>query len=183
MALTKAVVSAVPFHLTADPDRKFVPLTVSVNAAPPTVAPVGDTDAIVGAGLLIARVVAAVVPPPGAGLVTVTLAAPAVAISIAGTCAEICVAPVKLVANAVSFQLITELDTKLAPVTVSVKAVPPTVALMGDRLAIVGTGSLTVKVAAPEVPPPLGLVTVMFTVPAVVRSLAGTWALSFVALE
>jgi hypothetical protein len=65
-----------------------------------------------------------------------------------------------------------------------VKALPPTETLLGESVVMVGTGSLTVKLAAPEVPPPgFGLVTVMLTVAALTRSLAGTCAVILVALE
>ncbi len=47
---------------------KFVPLTVSVNAAPPAVAEFGLKLVIVGEGLLMLKVAAGDEPPPGAGL-------------------------------------------------------------------------------------------------------------------
>ena len=92
MALEKVVVSGAPFHFTTEVEMKLAPLTVSVNAAPPTMAPVGATDAIVGAGLLMGNTVAPDRPPPGVGLVTVILAEPEFVISPAGTWAVICVA-------------------------------------------------------------------------------------------
>jgi hypothetical protein len=51
-----------------------VPLTVKVNAAPPAVALAGDNELIVGTGFDAVIVKAALpeVPPPGAGLNTVT---------------------------------------------------------------------------------------------------------------
>jgi hypothetical protein len=67
---------------------KFVPLTVRVNAAPPVVADDGERDEMVGTGLVapeIVKVALLDVPPPGVGLLTVTLADPALAISVAGT--------------------------------------------------------------------------------------------------
>ncbi len=42
--LTKVVESAEPFHCTVAPDTKLEPLTVSVNVAPPTVAPFGFSE-------------------------------------------------------------------------------------------------------------------------------------------
>ena len=62
---------------------KFVPVNVSVNAAPPTVADVGAMLVSVGAGLpagLIVNVCDAEVPPPGVELKTVTLGVPVAAI-------------------------------------------------------------------------------------------------------
>jgi hypothetical protein len=85
--LTKLVVSAVAFQLIVAPLTKFVPLAVSVNAAPPRIVLAGDSDAKVGTGLLIENVEVPEVPPPGVGLVTVMLAEPALTISVEGTCA------------------------------------------------------------------------------------------------
>jgi hypothetical protein len=51
VALTYVVVSAVPFHCTTEafaPFTKLVPFTVSVNAAPPTIAEAGTNEEIVG---------------------------------------------------------------------------------------------------------------------------------------
>ena len=68
---------------------KPLPFTVRVKAWPLAVALVGDSEASEGAGLelLIVKVAALEVPPPGAGLKTVTLALPAPAMSPAGTAA------------------------------------------------------------------------------------------------
>ena len=63
---------------------KLLPLTVSVNPVPPAVAEVGLRLVVVGTGLLatlIVNVWAFEVPPPGAGVNTVTVAVPAVAMS------------------------------------------------------------------------------------------------------
>lgn len=54
---------------------KFVPVSVRVKAAPPAVAVVGLIKVSVGTGLFAAltvKLTEAEVPPPGAGLVTVT---------------------------------------------------------------------------------------------------------------
>jgi hypothetical protein len=67
-----------------------VPVTVSTNAGPPTVALDGESDVVVGAGfggVLIAKLIALDVPPPGEDVCTVTLAFPVVLKSDAGTCA------------------------------------------------------------------------------------------------
>src|SRR5580704_12575151 len=81
VALTKVVVSAIPLKFTTEVETKPVPFTVSVKPNPPADALPGDSDVIVGTGLLTVRVVAVEVPPPGVGLATVTLGVPAVAIS------------------------------------------------------------------------------------------------------
>ena len=73
--------------------------------------------------------------------------------------------------------------TKFVPFTVKVKAAPPVIALTGDKLVIVGTGLLTAKFEAAEVPPPgAGLTTVIESVPADAMSLAGMLAVSCVGL-
>jgi hypothetical protein len=81
--LTKVVVRLDPFHITTDVPTKFVPLTVSVNAAPPALAVAGLRLDIAGTGLFTEKVCALEVPPPGDGLTTVTLIVPAGAISVA----------------------------------------------------------------------------------------------------
>ena len=79
------VVKALPFQLTAAPLTKLLPVTVSVKVAPPTMALVGESDERIGALLLIAKLTALEVPPPGVGLVAVMLAVPALPMSLAGT--------------------------------------------------------------------------------------------------
>ena len=71
---------------------KFVPFTVSGNAALPTSADAGKRLLIVGTRALIVNVLALEVPPPGAGVTTVTEAVPSVATSNAGTVAVSAVA-------------------------------------------------------------------------------------------
>ena len=77
-----------------------------------------------------------------------------------------------------------ELEMKLAPFTVSVKAGLPAVAELGEMLESVGNGlpaALMVKVSAPEVPPPgVGLKTVTLADPAVAISAAVMAAVSWV---
>jgi hypothetical protein len=78
VALTKEVGRALPFQLTTESNTKPEPLTVSVKAAPPAAAEVGDMDCKTGRGFcaLMVKVCADDVPPPGAGLVTVICAVP-----------------------------------------------------------------------------------------------------------
>ena len=94
VALTKVVVRAAPFQFTTEPLMKPVPLTVRPNDVPPAVALVGERLVMLGTGLaaLIANDAAVEVPPPGAGLITVTWAVPALAISAAAIAAVNCVA-------------------------------------------------------------------------------------------
>src|SRR5207248_1193681 len=48
VAETNAVVSAVPFQFTVEPETKLVPFTVKVNPEPPAVAQVGLSELMVG---------------------------------------------------------------------------------------------------------------------------------------
>ena len=160
-----------------------MPLTVRVNAGPPTIALAGLRVAIVGAGLLIEKVAVLDVPPPGAGLKTVTFAVPAVAMSVAGMLAVSRVSLTYVVVRSLPFQRRTEPLTKFVPLTVRANAEPPAMALAGLRLVIVGAGLLIEKVAALDVPPPgAGLKTVTLADPAVAMSAAGMLAERWVSL-
>ncbi len=174
------VVSAVPFHCTTAPERKFVPLTVSVNAAPPAVAEAGLRVVIVGVGTLIANVAAAERLPPEFAAVTFTL--PTLAIRPAGTAAVNCVALTNVVVRAVPFQSTLAPERKFVPLTVSVNAAPPARAEVGLRPVMVGVGTLIVNVAAAEGLPPV-LTAVMLALPALTIRLAGTAAVSCVELK
>src|ERR1700753_969709 len=82
VALTKVVVFAAPPNFTVEWAMKFVPLTVSVNAAEPAAMVDGESVVIVGTGLFAAVMVKVTeldVPPPGVGFVTETGGGPAVA--------------------------------------------------------------------------------------------------------
>jgi hypothetical protein len=81
VAFPYVVVNEVLFHLADISVVKFVPLIVSRNAGPPAVADSGLNFVIVGNGGLIMNVAAVEVPSL---VVTVTLALPAVAMSVAG---------------------------------------------------------------------------------------------------
>lgn len=182
VALTKVVVRALPFHCTVEPLMKFVPLTVSVKPVPPAVTAFGLKPVIVGMGFCawpILKLTALDVPPPGAGLLTVTLDVPVVAMSVAGICAVSCVALTNAVVRALPFHCTVEPATKPLPFTVKVNAAPPAVAPVGFKLLIVGEGLLIVKVAAGDDPPPgAGFITTTVAVPAVARSLAGIAAVN-----
>ena len=86
------------------------------------------------------------VPPPGAGFVTATFTVPAVAISAAAIAAVTWVALTNVVVLAAPLNFTTAPETKPVPVTVSVKAAPPALALGGTIEISVGTGLLMVKV-------------------------------------
>src|SRR5207245_11536223 len=81
--LTNVVVRALLFHRTTDPLTKFVPFTVRVKAAAPTVALPGVSEATVGTGLgarLMVTVSTLALPPPGACVNRRAEAAEAVAV-------------------------------------------------------------------------------------------------------
>jgi xanthosine utilization system XapX-like protein len=183
VVLTNVVVRAFPLNFTCDPLTYPVPFTVKVNAAPPTVAPLGLSDVIVGTGLFTVNVDPADVPPPGAGFVTVTEGMPATAMSAAVIAAVICVELTKVVVLAAPLKFTAEVGKKFVPFTVNVKAAPPAVALDGDSDVIVAVGLFIVNVWFPDVPPPgAGLKTDTFTVPPVAISVAGTVTCSCVAV-
>jgi hypothetical protein len=82
---------------------------------------------------------AAEVPPPGAGFVTVTFILPVIATSLAGIVADSLVALTNVVACGLPLKFSTDFASKFAPLTVSVKAVPPAWCV-SPRLDIAGTG-------------------------------------------
>jgi len=87
------------------------------------------------------------VPPPGAGLVTVTCPVPTVAMSAAVIAAVNCVALTYVVVRLDPFQFTTDPLMNPVPVTVSVNAPVPAVALVGDSMLIVGTALVRLRVA------------------------------------
>ena len=72
VALTKIVVRFAPFTRTTAPLTKPPPLTVNVNAGPPTVTDDGVKPLIEGSGFPTENETDVEVPPPGVGFVTVT---------------------------------------------------------------------------------------------------------------
>jgi hypothetical protein len=80
------------------------------------------------------------VPPPGAGLNTVTLTVPIELTSLARICALIEVRLPYVVVLGDPFHRTTEPLTKFVPVTVSVTAPLTVVTKLGDKAAITGTG-------------------------------------------
>ncbi len=84
------------------------------------------------------------VPPPGAGLSTLTVAVPAVLSKVEATAALRLLLLTKVVGRAVPFQFTTEPEMKLLPDTVRVMAAEPAVAEAGDMEARAGTGLVVV---------------------------------------
>jgi len=99
-----------------------------------------------------AKLITLEVPPPGAGLDTITVAVPSLAMAAAGTAAVKRVELTKLVATAVPPKLTTEEDIKFVPETVRVNAAPPANVLAGEMVMIAGKGLSLLTVEA--LPPP-----------------------------
>jgi len=148
---TNVVVRGLPFHCTVEEEMKPVPVTVSVNAAPPARALLGFSDVAVGAGLLMVNVSALEVPPPGVGVITVTDAVPAFAISADVMAACKLVLEPKVVVRGLPFHWTVEEETKLLPVTVSANAAPPADTELGFNAPVAseGTGLLVEPEPAP----------------------------------
>lgn len=107
---TTPPVLALPPKFTTEDEIKFVPFRVSETPWPSTPL-VGEIDARVGAGLAALEIVNVkfeVVPPPGAGFVTVTFEFPDAAISEAGIVAVNWEALTKVVALAFPLKFTTE---------------------------------------------------------------------------
>ena len=120
------VVRLLPFQRTTELAKKLVPLTVKVKALLPAMTVLGARLVMVGDGLLMVKVSALVVPPPGVGLKTVTLAVPALAKSAAGIVALNCVALPKVVVRSAPFHRTLDMLMKFVPLTVSVNSALPT---------------------------------------------------------
>ena len=138
---TKVVARAWPFHRTLEAAAKPEPPTVSVKAAPTAAA--GLRLEIAGTGLSGTVTVNgwdAEVPPPGAGLKTVTRAVAGEVRSLAGIAARSVPASTTVAARAWPFQRTLEAAAKPEPLIVSVKAELPLTAVAGLRPEIDGTG-------------------------------------------
>src|SRR5919108_3774107 len=95
------------------------------------------------------------VPPPGAGVNTVTVAVPVAAMSVAGIAACSCAADTNVVDRSVPFQRTTQSVIKPLPLTVRVNAGPPTWADVGLMLAIAGAGLPEGGIGSVMVDPPV----------------------------
>ena len=142
--LTKLVGRFARFHCTAELLMKPLPLTVSVNAAPPADADAGPSVSIAGTGFsfgaVIVNLTALEVPPPGAGFATVTSTWPALVISLAAIIVVSCVLLTNVVVCALGPIEITAPGTKLAPFTISLNALLPAAADAGESDISAGMG-------------------------------------------
>jgi hypothetical protein len=162
--------------VTVAPGTKFVPVIVSVNAAPPAVALVGESNVIAGVELSTANVSGPLVPPPGAALITTTVTGPAVARSTAGTLTVSVVPPLPTVPPVILLlpNFTVELATKPVPVNTKEGTTWPNGPEVGEMAVRVGDGLLTVNVCATLVPPPgAGFITDTLTGPVVLSCEAG----------
>ena len=116
--LTNVVLLAAPFHRTTEAETKLVPSTVKVRPAPPAGASLGETEPIVGSGLLTAKFAALDVPPPGAAVETLTVSVAPCATSDAWSVVVSWVGVTKLVVRAPLSIWMTERGTKSEPLTV-----------------------------------------------------------------
>jgi hypothetical protein len=82
--LTTVVARVSPFQRTTAPLTNPLPVTARVNAPEPGATAVGETEVIVGVGLLTVNVTLFDGPPTGAGFLTATGTVPALARSLAG---------------------------------------------------------------------------------------------------
>ena len=137
---------------------------VKVCARAPTVAEAGERLVIVGTGLFTVKFTEFEVPPPGEGLTTVTETVPAVAMSPADIAAVNCVPLTNVLARALPFHCTVEPETKFVPLTVSVNADPPAMALEGEAEAKVGPGfTVKLNVLLAEVTPlPLAVMVIVW---------------------
>jgi len=111
-----------------------------MNCSPAGTQP-GKIKLIIGAdvaALVTGKSIAFEVPPPGAGLVTVTVGVPVEAMLAAGMIAFNCVELTKVVAVADPPNLTVEDGMKFVPLIVSAKVKPPAAALLGEMEVIVG---------------------------------------------
>jgi hypothetical protein len=149
VALTKVVVFAAPAKFTVEVFTKFVPFTVSGNAAPPAVALFGAIVVIVGTGLLPWVIVSVggvfkVGPPPGCGVNKSMGTTAAVVKSESGSFTVI-----DVVEQAVTFDRTERLKSATVPftpqtielpLTISEKFVVPVVVVVGLIELITGMG-------------------------------------------
>ena len=107
-------------------------------------------------GLFTGKVIAADIPPPGAGFTAVTDKLPVADKSAAVRVTLTCVELVKLVGRALPFTLITVEETNPVPATTTFADSVPTSSVAGSKVDTVGTGfgATIATVVAVEVPPP-----------------------------
>ena len=158
-----------------------MPLIVRVCAPEPTATEVGEREVIAGTGFPTVKLTAFDVPPPGAGFVTETGNVPAVATSALVRETVSWVLLTKVGVRLEPLKLTVEVFTKPVPLMVRVCAPEPTATEVGEREVIAGTGFVTVKFTAFDVPPSgAGFVTETGNVPPVATSVLARASVSWV---
>ena len=164
---TNVVVREAPFTSTVELVLKFVPVTLSVAAGFPAGKLEGEMLPAPGTGLFTVKVVTTDGGP--FGFATVTNGVPATAMALAGMVACNSVALTNADDTTLELNVTTELAVKKVPVSVSVKAEPPAVALAGTRPPTTGCVFVgrTASREFVDVPPPIpaGFVTEILIVP------------------
>jgi hypothetical protein len=133
----------------ANASQSFAPPSPFVSVVV-TLAPGATLAALtvrLGGGLIV-KVCGADVPPPGAGVKTVTCAVPTEARSVAGIVARTCVVLTNVVVRFTPFHWITDADANPLPVAVNVNVAAPAGAVVGEIAVSTGLGyGRTVTVA------------------------------------
>lgn len=138
--LTKEVERLTPFQVTLEDGTKPVPLTSSgVGGAPATML-AGVMAAIAGSGLFTWNATAPDVPPPGAGLATVTAADPPFSSEAAGTTAVRPLDDSYAVATFCPFHWTEELVTNPSPLKAMVVSAAPASTVAGVTDVMEGVG-------------------------------------------
>ena len=131
--------------MTAELDRKLVPVSAIVVAALPAVAEAGEMEVKVGTGLtgaVMLKVIPLEVPPPGAGFTTVMVSDP---VEIKLLALITAVSEVELMyvrASSEPFHITSEAAMKLDPVRVTVVSLLPAGAEVGLTEVRAGAGLL-----------------------------------------
>jgi hypothetical protein len=176
--LIKLVFSFIPFHNTAAPEKKPVPVTANENAGPPASALAGAMLVMVGAPGKMVKATAFEGGP--FGLEIVIWAEPGCAMRFAGTVAETCVALTKVVAKLVPLNDTAAPVRNPLPVRVNDKDALPAVTLDGETEVITGAGATMLNIR--ELETRLPLAAVIAADPGCAIRLAPTAAVNCVAL-
>ncbi len=140
VALTKVVERAAPFQSITVVERNPEPVISNSVSAEPAMTLGGVILVIAGAGLFTGKLIAADVPPPGAGLTTVNLATAPLARSLDGMVALRLVEEPKVVASGAPFHSTEELEIKPEPATVTGVSEEPAAVEEGVTLLAEGAG-------------------------------------------
>jgi hypothetical protein len=152
--LKNVVASAAPFSSTVESGSRFEPLKVRIKSGPPAVTELGLMPANEGGGLTTAKEAGDEVPPPGPGVLTVTVFVPGATMLAEASAALKAALLRKVVAREAPFQRTTEAGSKSEPVTLRAKAALPAAAELGLTPERDGAGLATVKEPEAVAPPP-----------------------------